>query len=231
MATAAIVYTQASSVYLNDTAQQIWTNTVLAPYLGEAFRDLLLILWLNGLPVIREKAAIITVPAGTLSLGSITPSSKLPSDIFEPIWLKERSAGSSEDWQGMTETDFEPDWSQDTTLRYWTWRKEDIRFVGATTDRDVNLQYYRAPTIPVASGDALGFLFAEMFLSPQTAGYAAGSVGNTTLAKELLYIQGVNQGIAGSKLDMLLRANVKGQQNLPARRIPYRRMARSRLLF
>ena len=239
MATAQTVYTQASSVYLNDAAQQIWTNTVLAPHLAEAYRDLLLVLWLNGLPVIREKSAVITVPANSASLGSPSSGpSLLPADIFEPIWLKERASGSSDSWDPMNEQDFEKDVTiQLTYLKFWAWRKEDIKFPaqpagggsfnGSSTARDILLQYYRAPTIPVGVTDPLGFLFAEIFLSPQTAGYAAGSVGNITLSKELLCIPGVNIGVAGSKLDQLIRANVKGQQNLPARRIPYRRFARS----
>lgn len=213
-------------VYLNDTKKQIWTDTTLIPYLKEAYRDLLLVLWLNGMPVIKEKSATINVNANALDLGV-----NQPADLIEPISLKERTQGSSESWIPMVEVGFEPDISKDTILRYWDWREEKIVFVGATSNREVLLRYWKSLTLPVDATTPLGFIFAEIFLGPQTAGYAAGSVGNTTLAGELLYVQSQAVGIAGGKLDMIVRANVKGSQNLPARRIPYRRFDRNRLLF
>ena len=224
MATAVTALESARS-YLNDNGAQIWTDSALLPYLREAYRDLIMSLWLNGLPVIREKAAApITVGVGVLFL-------TLPADLIEPIWLKERASGSSEDYIPMTETEFTPDFKQDTTLRYWDWRDEKINFIGATTAREVSLRYWKGLTVPTGANSSLGFIFAEIFLGPQTAAYASSSVGNTTLAGELGYVQGQRVGIAGSKLDMIIRANIKGQQNLPARRIPYRRFARSRLLL
>jgi hypothetical protein len=224
MALASVALASARS-YLNDIGQQIWTDAILLPYLKEAHKDLLLVLWLNGIPVIREKSASIGVTAGVLTL-------TLPSDLLEPIWLKERAVGgTNQDWIPMTETDFEPDRLQTDTLRYWAWREEAINFIGATTNRQVLLQYWKSIADIVDANSALGFLMAEVFLGPQCAGYAANATGNTTLAGELSYINGVNVGVAGAKLDMIIRANVKGQQNLPARRIPYRRFARSRLLL
>lgn len=212
-------------VYLNDVGQQIWTNTTLLPYLKEAHRDLLLLLWLNGIPVIREKSASINVTA----VSGVTLT--LPNDLLEPIWLKERPQGSSEDWIPMIEMEFEPDIPQADTLRYWCWREEAINFVGATTNRSVLLRYWKGLTTIIDATTNLGFILAEAFLGPQTAGYAAGSVGNITLAQEMLYVKDVNIGIAGSKLHMIIQSNIKGQQNLPARRIAYRRFSRSRLLL
>lgn len=225
----ATVALDSARVYLNDVGQQIWTDTALIPYLKEAYKDLMIQLWLNGIPVIREKTSTpIVVPA------SSTPVIlTLPADLVEPIGLKERAQGSSEPWISMTETDFEPDTKPDVNLRYWAWREENINLVGATNNREVQLRYLKSLTIPTTTNSPLGFIFSEFFLGPQTAAYAAGSVGNVSLAQELLFIHGspTQMGIAGAKLDGIIRANVKGQQNLPARRIPYRRFARSRLLL
>lgn len=218
-------------LYLNDVNQQIWTDSTLIPYMQEAFKDLLLVLWMNGLPVIRKKTAIITVPAGTSSLQAIA---KVPPDMMNPIWLKERASGSNEDWQSMIEQDFEADTTvPDISIRYWSWRLEDIKFValGASTARDILMEYHGTLSVPQTTTDSLQFIFADLFLGPQTAGYACGSLGNTTLAGELLWVQGQRIGLAGSRLDLIVRANVKGQQNIPARRIPYRRFARSRLIM
>jgi len=221
----AIVALDSARTYLNDVQKQMWKDEVLLPHLKEAYRDLLQVLWLNGIPVIRERTDNpIVITAGVLTV-------PLPTDLIEPIWLKERAAGSSEAWLDMVETDFEPDRLKDIMLRYWAWREEQIQLLGATTNREISLRYWKLLAEPVLTTDPLRFIFAEVFLGPQTAGYAAGSVGNTTLAGELLYAGDKNVGIAGSKLDRIIRSNIKGQQNLPARRIPYRRFARSRLLL
>jgi len=141
----------------------------------------------------------------------------------EPIWLKERAFGSSDNWISLTETDFESDIDQTSELRYWTWREEKILFVGATMKREILMRYWKTLTEPTAAGHSLGFIYAEHFLGPQMAAYAAASVGNLTLASSLLYVKGIHNGVAGAKLHMIIQGNIKGQQNLFARRIPYRR--------
>lgn len=213
--------------YLNDQGQQIWTNTILLPFLVEAHKDLLLALLLNGIPVLREKSAAINVTAVT----GVTLT--LPTDLVEPISLKERPQTSTNitDYVRMEEKEFEPDTPQTDSLRYWCWREEAINFVGATTARTVLLRYWKSLTTITATTTTLGFLLAEVFLGPQTAAYAANSVGNTTLAQELAYVKGKEGSVAGSKLAQIIAINVKGMQNLPARRIPYRRYARSRFML
>lgn len=210
-------------VYLNDVGSQIWDNNTLLPYLKEAHKDLLLVLWLNDIPVIKE---ISSTPINVAALGiTIT----VPTDLLEPIEIKERTQGSSEDWILMREMDYIPvGITQETTLRYWSWREEVLNLIGATTAREVIIKYWKSLSELSSANSNLGFTLAEAFLGPQAAGYAAGSVSNLTLAGELLWIQGQSVGIAGAKLDMILRANIKGQQNLPVRRIPYRRFTRFR---
>jgi hypothetical protein len=217
MSTAAEAYDSARS-YLNDVGSQIWTNAKLRPFLVEAHRDLQLALWLNGLPVLKEKSAILQVAALAKELAN------QPAVLLEPISMKERTAGSQEDWMNMEESDFEADVVPVQVLRCWTWREERIVFVGSTASREVLLRYMKSLTLPVSENSTLGFIFAEVFLGPHTAQYAARAVGNPTLATEAL-------AAAREKLDMVIRANVKGQQNLPARRRPYRRSSRTSLVF
>lgn len=217
MATAKVALDSART-YLNDNSKQIWTDAVLLPYLKEAFRDLHLVLYLNGIPVIKEKSTIISVTAGSLDLGS-----NQPLDLIEPIWIKERSAGSSEGWASMDEKDFEPDVTPTTNLVYWTWREERLLFVGATSNREIMLRYWKGLTAPTSEESLLGFILAENFLGPQTAQYASRSVGSGSLADECL-------SAAREKLGMIIQANVKGMQRMASRRIPYRR-ANTRLLI
>ena len=203
-------------VYLNDTAKNMWTDAKLLPYLKEAYRDMLINLWLNGIPIQKEKTSSpITVAIGILTL-------TLPADFIEPIKLKERLALSNDGYVDMFEKAFEPDVQQTTELRYWAFREGGIQFVGSTTAREVLLFYWKTLTIPTEAGNPLGFTFAEVFLGPKTAAYAAGSVGNPTLAEEA-------NALAEIKFDVILRANIKGQQSLPTRRVPYRRARRARV--
>src|SRR5436853_381994 len=160
--------------YLNDTQSQIWTDTTLLPFLKEAHHDLMLALWINGIPVIKVKSSTIQVKAGITSLD-------LPVDLIDPISLKERASGSADDWILMTESSFEPDIKRDTTLKYWSWREESIIFIGATTNVEVSLKYWASLAVIIDSSSSVGIINGEFFLGPQCAGYAANSIGNTTL--------------------------------------------------
>lgn len=215
--TIATVALDSARSYLNDSSGSMWDDSKLIPHLQEAHRDLQIMLWLNGLPVLKEKSTILSVPSGTITL-------TLPSDLIEPQWLKERASGSSEAWVAVTESDWEPDTLQQISLQYWTWREEEIKFLGATSNREVLLRYWKGITVPANQNSVLGFIFSEVFLGPQTAQYAARSVGNSTLANECL-------DAAKQKLDIIIRANVKSMQSMAARRIPYRRFGRRKLLF
>lgn len=216
----AITALDSARSYLNDVGKSIWDDSTLLPYLKEAHRDLQIMLWLNGLPVLKEKSAIIQVTAGSLNLDP-----NQPTDLIEPIWMKERASGSSEDYVTITEGDWESDLVRlDINLNFWIWREEKINFKGASSNREVLLRYWKGLTTPTNENSVLGFIFAEVFLGPQTAQYAARSVGNPTLANECL-------DTAKEKLDIIIRANVKGMQGMSARRIPYRRFSRNRMLL
>src|SRR3989304_3632608 len=80
MALVSVALDQARAV-LNDTSSppKFYTNTVLLPHLKEAHRELQVLLWENGLPVIKEVTAVIDVAANATSLGA-----NLPVDILEP---------------------------------------------------------------------------------------------------------------------------------------------------
>lgn len=114
MALASVAFDSARS-YLNDVGAQLWTNTILLPFIKEAHRDLLAVLWLNGIPVIKEQSAAINVTAVT----GVTLT--LPADLLEPISLSERAQTSSllSDYVPMAETDWDPNIAQSDSLRYW----------------------------------------------------------------------------------------------------------------
>ena len=206
--------------YLNDVGAQLWSNDALLPYLKEAHRDLQLILWLNSIPVLKERTDLITLSSGDTTLGD-----DQPDDLIEPIRLSERAVGEADtEFSTMIPKESLEGYEQTNVLTYWNWQGQVINFVGATTDRVIRLTYWKGLVPPTQSTSELNFILAETFLGPQTAQYAASSVGNTVLANEAIII-------AKARLEAIVRGNVKGGQRLKARRIPYRRFARSRSLF
>lgn len=214
MATAQVPLDFARSL-LNDSGGTLWTNTILLPFLQQAHRELQVKLQLAGIPVINYQTAALTVAIGATSLNA---SAGFPTNLIEPIQLKERRVGELlQDFQDMTECQFIPDVEQTDRLTYWAWIGETIQLLGATSANEVQLRYKGGLTVPSAANSALGFLYAENYLGYRTAALAGNSVANET---------GYQQWSmeADKCFDEVKRMNIKGQQNLPARRRGYHRL-------
>lgn len=211
--------------FLNDTlggdASALWSNAALQPFVPHAHRELQIKLDLNGIPVIRNKSAVIVVPANTTNL---VTAALQPASLIVPISIKEGDHLVTPITSEVSEVDFPPDVVKGTSLNYWSWLNEAIQFVGATTIRDILLFYKGGITIPANSAAAIGFIFGEQYLGPKIAGLAAGSVGNTTALAELT-------AMADKSIDTIIRYNVNNAQGLPARRMPYRRSRRGSKLI
>lgn len=215
MATAGTVWVEAQAL-LNDVAKSIWTDAVLLPFLQKAHRELQVMLWENGLDVIKEISAVISVAVNATTLGAF-----LPTDIITPITLEERPDAETLEsrWRLVAESDFLPNVDPSTAIQYWNWREEIISFIAPTTARKVRLKYLKGLTVPTVTGSPIGFIFGEMYLGPRTASLACASVGNTTRADEL-------NADAAFWIPKILATNVKQGQAVPTRRVPYRRSLR-----
>ena len=227
MALAYQVLTSART-YLNDDDATLWPDARLLPKLQEAHRELALRLLLNGVPVTNALTAVLTVPANTVDGQNVDMStvSGYPTDIVEPIWLKERTVGqTNQDFVDMTEVDFLPNLQKSTELVWWTWFQEKIFLLGALNDVQVQLRYRRGLTTPITVNDPIGVLYGELFLSRRTAAIAVESTGKDA-ARALNLTQEAN-----NHFDTIRRAAIKEMQNLPARQRPYHRgRGRSRVL-
>lgn len=218
MATAQDVVNEAS-VLLGDKDQTRWDFDVLIPLIQKAHRELQVDLNLAGLPVLKKTSAVITIPALTLDLTAPAGggASLQPTDLIEPVDMKERQFGVPTDlFSNMIQTTWEPDATQSTTLRYWSWKEEKIIFLGATVAVDVKLHYIKGLAAPTSEGSDLGFINALLFLGPRTAALAAAVAGNLSVAQAL----NADAEIQKAKV---IRYNVKQMQAVPKRRIPYRR--------
>jgi len=201
-------------VHLNDVGKTIWPDSVLLPFLQEAHRELRTVVILNGIPVINEVTAVLSVPAQTTDLSTVAG---YPTDMIVPIWMKERQVGQTNtDFIDMTSRDFVPNINMDVWLFWWCWREEKIFLVGSLNAEEVQLRYRRTLATPTTISSSVGWLNAENYLSYRTAALACQSIGELEKHDKLSATAGIN-------LDIVIRLNVKQMQGLPARRRPYHR--------
>lgn len=197
--------TAAARTLLNDDGASVWDDASLLPKVKEAHRELQSKLWIVGSPVVREQSDPITVLTGATDLGA-----NQPADLLAPFDIVEYAAASTPDTAvPMTEKIFLPLVAQATTLKYWSWRKEKITFVGATADRKVIVYYRKSITLPTAVGDPVGILFGELYLSARVAALAAGSVGNKD-------VYAIMTSLSETRFGLVLQSQ-RGQQS-PATR-------------
>lgn len=209
---------ESARIHLNDEMGLNWPDNRLLPKFQEAHRELKNELILNGIPVIHEVSAIITVVAGTTDL---TTATNYPSDLLIPIWLKERQVGGQlVDFTDMTQVNFLPDVQQEIFLNNWSWIGEKILTNGALIDREVQIRYSRDLSFPLEVNTTIGVMLGETFLSYRTSALAALSIKDYDQAQAL-------DLIAKANLQNVIAFNVKGLQNLPARRQPYHRRYRN----
>jgi len=209
--------------HLNDHGGEFWKDSKqqLIVYVHEAIRDLQLELNIHGVPLVAKQSNPITVLAGASDLGV-----NQPNDIIEPLVLQEKQHGVAEDYDEMVgPRTFLPLVSQpEAELVWWAWVGGLIKFVsvGASTDRDVVIQYRAGIALPQADDDewTLGFPNGEMFCAPRAAMYACNSLGDTEGAAKF-------EGLALTRLQKVIQSNVRTMQRLPIRRRPYRRSRRT----
>jgi hypothetical protein len=203
--TAQQVVSEAQSL-LNDAPGIFYTFDSLLPYLNKAYRELQDYYRLHGLKTTVDVAAVILVPAGSLSLGNPPP------DMLRPISLAERTPGSTEQFTDMDERSWEPDETNTNHLRLWTWREETIYFVGASADREIRIRYVKSLADLTGGNSFIGISNSKLVLASRTAALGARFIGeNSTRADEL-------DTETGQALDRLIVTAIRQNQGLPARR-------------
>lgn len=195
---------------LNDPNQDEFTDDILLPHAKEAADELQTTLELNGILVLEKKSAAIVVPIGTTQMGIL-----LPTDMLEPQILKERLSGSTDMYQDMIPRQWEPEILPTDSLRYWTYREQDIFFVGATTDRQVHIHYIKRLINLVSVNTPIPVNNAEQFMVNRTAALAADFQGeNETRAMKL------NKD-ADDNIEQLIGIGIKNKQGTRTRRRPF----------
>lgn len=190
---------------LGDDMGSKWGDGVLMPKIIQAHGELVAKLALNGLPVSYETTARVSVVALAVTL-------TLPTDLIQPIALYELGPTDAVELASlMGKVAFLPYWPQADTLRVWAWAEQEIKFLGATANRDVIMKYIKGHTAPTKVTDTLVFNQSEIFLGPRVAALAL-------FDKDKGAYEQANQ-MADANLSTVVRTQIKA--GLPVRRKPF----------
>lgn len=198
---------------LNDASGQLFTNNVLLPFLNNAWEDLQSEMQVNGLPTVFGATAALTIPAGAIVLSTVS-TPPLPTNLVEPQNLYERRPGETR-WYPMGEYPGLLPTYQGETLGIWQWRGDTIKFVGATTDREILIEYTSSLPEITGANTVIPIDSAKLFLAYKTAAEAASDVGQNPQRAESLSAR------ANVEKQKFIAIRVKGLQGLSVRRIPY----------
>lgn len=197
--------------YLNDLQPVAWSDAVLMPMLQEAHRELSVKLIANGVNVIRQQSAVITVPA--LAPGQPSPivMPGVPVNLIVPISLYERDPSTNaDDFIQMKQVDFVPIINPVSDLIFWAYLNEQIWVVGATSTKEVEIRYRGSLLTPVTVNDSIGIAYGELYLGPRIASIAMPGRQDF-------------KDTADTNLFTIVQYNVTGEQGVPKRKQGYRR--------
>lgn len=170
--------------HLNDMDAQLYADSFLLTYVGMAQSQLDAWLRSKGVEYYRLRTTL-TVPAGTTVL-SATSVPALPSDFGQPVALHERTSGSTvaSEWQAMTQVrERLPDVEQSDRLQLWCWQAGQIQFVGATTAREVRIEYLSMPEEADVPADALPVRDSAEAVAYLTASLVTHAAGELEMAQ------------------------------------------------
>ena len=225
MATYADVMATVSSL-MNDTAQTVYTQAAILPYLNMSIDELQEIFGHNNLPITNETSDALIVPAGTLVIDfSTTPA--LPSDLLEiqRVW---ESVSGENSWIPMTRKDFLKHYSSDIATNqfiFWAWIGQAIHLPLTNQDNDLKLDYIASKFAPIAIDDVdddLPVLNSKSWLAYHTAALCSMFIAENPERAQAL------AGLSEEALSRTLGINVKGRQSIATRRRPFRASYKSR---
>lgn len=209
---------------VNDTPAAVYTQAVLLPYINTAQDEVAAALRNHGVAFTKFRSSVLTVTAGTTSL-YIGSSPTLPTNLVEPITMWERpSGGAEQDFYPMFGPSTLPNYGQNQTLTYWDYYQDatngpTILTLGATTNREVRIDYYGDLTSFASSGDKLLIYGAQNVVAYRTASLVCLSRGDNDGAQAFNLVYEKNLGTLCSE-------QVKEGQARPGRRLPARGIAR-----
>jgi hypothetical protein len=207
---------------LNDAAGNLFTDTVLLPYVNAAYRKAQRTLanvqsgsFLSDNVLLVVSAVPSVDPSVQVSITDATaPPNQLPPDLLVPVKIWERANLSSDDFVEMvdlTDHDGLPSEPQGQALLYWEWRADGLYFVGATQDTQIRLRYQKSyPDLADATSPVL------IRNSQEALAYAAAAMAGA--ARGAPQAERWDAAAADALEDLLVRATQREQQSGRRRR-------------
>jgi len=214
------------SALMNDTAQTVYTEPAVLPYLNMALNDLQETYEQNNVPVTNEVSEVITVPAGINRIAfrqypSETEPPEIPADLIEIRRLWESTTGAN-NWSPMVRKDSLPlqlSGIETNKLLYWAWKDGEIEIYPAVADVDVKIDYVKSLFDPLTIGDMLTDIRIKnikSYLGYRTASLCAMYIGENAERA------GALASDAEIALQRSLGISSKGRQAINTRRRPFR---------
>lgn len=223
-----MLYVQVSKIldraafFLNDVNRSYFTNSVLMNPFMVAYDDLREFLVDNNISLMNETTAAYDISTSQTDIGGPT-GPPLPTDFMAPYAVWEKLKGSNDDYTIMEPKNFLP--KTETlvpALRYWQYSNQYIKFIGATTDRNVKIDYIANNLLVAEDPEAMVSAFnCQSFLAYRTAALAAKYLGeNESRSAEL-------NADAGRSIENIVNMDVKSKQNIITRRRPFNQSYRN----
>lgn len=207
---------------MNESAGNVFTDTLLMPLLNSAYRGLQRELAENGVSVMAEQQDIeLDVDADTgITNTEISDVSnpQLPTDCLMPHMMWERAAANTADvfvpMEKFTSGGGMLNLQPSGYLRLWEWREDKINLIGATQAITVRVRYEKLLPLLTIATDPVQIRSATDALGFATAALAARSRGARALAQDLL-------GTAQMATEQMIERYVRPEQTKGRRRMPY----------
>ena len=202
---------KAAAVLMNDPNQVTWTNEILLGVAMQAYEELCNDLVAHGFRLFKEitiAPLVVTTPNTTFD----TP----PPNLFVPISLEERNGGDT-NYMPMEEKIWEPSLAVSANLQYWSFRKNQVVFLGANVNKEVRMKYI---------ANDIGTLVSENSVLTLTNG--AGLLGAKIASLAATHLAKnpkdgiVKEGLYQYRLTSYIQIELGNQQGKPVRRLPYR---------
>ena len=207
--TAAEVLSEARAGLLNDPTGAIYPDPPMIVLLNKVYKELQTKVSALGIGTTKEATAAVPVNAGVTRLGD---GAGLPTGLLFPIHIKERAKGSLEDYIDMDETDFEPDIRPDIRMKFWSWREDEIKFPGATTDRELLINHVKSLGEISDVNSPILIINAQQWLAQRLAAVASATIGHNPKRGAIL------QGDLVTLWSDLSATLIKRRQAIPVRR-------------
>jgi hypothetical protein len=195
---------------LNDIEGQLYNNTVLLPYIKLAYGEAEKELNVNGISTTKEIMSSLPIPKGmtAITINDI-------NDMVLPLDLGERTPGATS-FIPMTMRSWDTTSEPSGELRYWVWRENEIKLLGATADREVQVRYIKGFPVLTNENSPIMINSSLEYLAYRTASLASRYIGGNKARADSLELD------SGRLLPKMVAAEVKNQQSMPVRRRPFR---------